>query len=130
MIERVGHAKKRWAEAAIFTIMLAGVLHLMVVREHWAHAPAHGLFFLVAGLFQIGWSIAFLRSNSETLGRLGFVAALVLVLLWAITRLIPVPFGHGPEEVDTPGVATKLCEVAARGDPSSGWPSLLSSLPV
>jgi hypothetical protein len=36
----------------------------------------------------------------------------VLVLLWVVTRLAPAPFGHGPEEVDVPGVATKVCEVA------------------
>jgi hypothetical protein len=93
-------------------MLLAGVLHLMVVREHWAHAPAHGLFFLIAGIVQIAWSIAFLRSSSEALGRLGFLVSLVLVLLWAVTRVAPAPFGHGPEEVDTPGVLTKLCEIA------------------
>lgn len=111
-MERVDRSKKTLAQAAVLTMMLAGVMHLYVVREHWAHAPAHGLFFLVAGLIQIGWSIAFLRSDTETLRRLGFVGSLVLVLLWAVTRLIPAPFGHGPEEVDAPGVATKLCEVA------------------
>jgi hypothetical protein len=93
-------------------MLLAGVLHLMVVRDHWGHAPAHGLFFLIAGIVQIAWSIAFLRSSSETLGRLGFLVSLVLVLLWAVTRVLPAPFGHGPEEVDTPGVLTKLCEIA------------------
>jgi hypothetical protein len=99
-------------QAAVLAMMLAGVLHLFVVREHWVHAPAHGLFFLLAGLVQIGWSIAFLRSDSELLRRLGVVGSVVLVLLWVLTRLAPAPFGHGPEEVDVPGVATKLCEAA------------------
>jgi hypothetical protein len=93
-------------------MLLAGVLHLYVVRDHWDHAPAHGVFFLIAGLLQIAWSIAFLRSDTQILRRFGFVGVLVLVLLWAATRIIPAPFGHGPEEVDLPGVATKLCEVA------------------
>jgi|SRR3990170_5619929 len=111
-MERVDRSKKPLAQAAVLTMVLAGAMHLYVVREHWARAPAHGLFFLVAGLFQIGWSIAFLRSDSEALRRLGFVGSLVLVLLWAVTRFIPAPFGHGPEGVDAPGVATKICEVA------------------
>ncbi len=108
----MNRSQKTLSQAAVFTMMLAGVLHLYVVRDHWAHAPAHGLFFLTAGVLQIAWSIAFLRSDREILRRFGFVGALVLVLLWAVTRIVPAPFGHGPEEVDLPGVATKLCEVA------------------
>jgi hypothetical protein len=112
MGEVMGRSQKTLPQAAVFTMLLAGVLHLYVVRDHWDHAPAHGLFFLIAGLLQIAWSIAFLRSDTQTLRRLGFVGVLVLVLLWAATRIIPAPFGHGPEEVDLPGVVTKLCEVA------------------
>jgi hypothetical protein len=108
----VERSKKTLVQAAVLTMMLAGVMHLYVVRDHWAHAPAHGLFFLIAGIFQIGWSIALLRADSEALRRTGFVGVLVLVLLWGVTRLLPAPFGHGPEEVDVPGVATKVCEVA------------------
>jgi len=112
LAETVDRSRSSLAQAAVFTMLLAGVLHLYVVREHWSHAPAHGLFFLIAGLLQIAWSIAFLRSNTETLRRLGFVGMVVLVLLWGVTRILPAPFGHGPEEVDLPGVATKLCEAA------------------
>jgi hypothetical protein len=109
---KVGRSRGTLAQVSVLAMTLAGALHLLVVREHWAHAPAHGLFFLVAGLFQIGWSIAFLRSDSEALRRLGFLGSVVLVLLWVLTRLAPAPFGHGPEEVDVAGVATKVCEVA------------------
>jgi hypothetical protein len=112
MLEKISRSRNSLTQAAVLAMMLAGVLHLFVVREHWGHAPAHGLFFLLAGLFQIGWSIAFLRRDSEPLRRLGFVGAVALVLLWVVTRLAPAPFGHGPEEVDVPGVATKVCEVA------------------
>jgi hypothetical protein len=91
-------------------MFLAGALHLAVVAEHWAHAPAHGLFFLLAGVAQIGWSIAFWRTRSPGLARVGFVMALALIILWGVTRMLPAPFGHGPEAIDSAGLVTKLCE--------------------
>ncbi len=72
----MNRSQKTLSQAAVFTMMLAGVLHLYVVRDHWAHAPAHGLFFLTAGVLQIAWSIAFLRSDREILRRFGGKPAL------------------------------------------------------
>jgi hypothetical protein len=89
----------------------AGVLHLIVAPGHIEHAPAHGLFFIITGVLQIAWAILFWRSGSQALSKLGFVMALWLVLLWAVTRFFFAPFGHGPEEVDVSGLATKACEV-------------------
>lgn len=106
-----GARDRRWAMLAAGAMLLAGVFHLAIVPGHWEHAPAHGLFFLIAGVVQIGWAIAFWRSGSPALARLGFVLALGLVALWAITRAEIAPFGHGPEAVDPAGVATKLCEI-------------------
>jgi hypothetical protein len=112
MVEQIERSRNWLAQAAVLTMALAGVLHLFVVREHWAHAPAHGLFFLIAGVIEIGWSITFIRTGSEALRRLGFLGSVVLVLLWGLTRFVPAPFGHGPEAVDVAGVATKACEIA------------------
>ena len=106
-----GTRNRRWVLLAAGTMLLAGVFHLAIVRDHWEHAPAHGLFFLIAGLVQIGWAVAFWRSGSPFLARLGFVIALGLIALWGITRAAAAPFGHGPEAVDSAGVATKLCEI-------------------
>ncbi len=101
----------RWmAIVAIGGMLVAGVLHLAVAAEHWSHAPAHGLFFVVAGIVQIVWSIAFWRSASPPLQKLGFLLAAVLLLLWAVTRVIQAPFAPGPEEVDAAGLVTKACE--------------------
>lgn len=97
----------RWA---VLFIGLAGVIHLIVVPEHWGHAPAHGLFFAFAGVAQIVWSVAAWRWPSIRLYQLGMVGAGVLVVLWAITRFAPAPFGHGPEAVDGFGVLCKISE--------------------
>jgi hypothetical protein len=43
----------------MITIALAGLVHLLIVPAHYAHAPAHGIFFALAGIVQIAWSVAF-----------------------------------------------------------------------
>ena len=101
---------KRLALVAMAAMFLAGALHLAIIPHHWAHAPAHGLFFLLSGILQIGWVLAYWRTRSPSLSQAGFVMALALILLWALTRVIRAPFGHGPEEIDTAGLATKACE--------------------
>jgi len=91
-------------------ITIAGLVHLMIAPQHWAHAPAHGLLFAIAGVAEMLWGIAFWRRPSATLYRVGMVMSGGLITLWAITRLLPAPFGHGPEPVEIFGVICKLSE--------------------
>jgi hypothetical protein len=131
----------RWKRLALLSMFAAGVLHLAIIPEHWSHAPAHGLFFLGAGLLQIAWSAIYWRRPTSGMLRSGFVVAFTLILLWAITRWLPAPFGHGPEHIDLPGLATKGCELicsmaliglglsnAAIRPARSAWKTLLAML--
>lgn len=90
--------------------MLAGIIHLWVIPDHWAHAPAHGLFFLLVGIIQIVWGIAVWRRPSTRLYYIGVIMAGWLIVLYGITRWLPAPFDHGPEAIRTIDVACKLCE--------------------
>lgn len=109
-MEQAGVRDRRWIMVASGAMFLAGAFHLLIVRDHWEHAPAHGILFVIAGLVQIVWAAAFWRSGSRSLARVGFVLALGLIVLWGITRAVAAPFGHGPEEIDSAGLVTKLCE--------------------
>ena len=97
------------AWSALATIA-AGVIHLVIIPEHWEHAPAHGLFFLLVGILQIGWGIIVWRKPSTELYYVGVVMAGWLIVLYVLTRVFPAPFGHGPEGVHAIDVACKLCE--------------------
>jgi hypothetical protein len=96
-----------WSAAAT---VLAGVIHLVIIPEHWEHAPAHGLFFLIVGIFQIVWGVAVWRKPSTRLYYIGVVMAGWLIVLYVLTRLYPAPFGHGPEAVAWIDIACKFCE--------------------
>jgi len=95
----------------IVAIALAGVIHLGVAPMHYAHAPAHGIFFAVAGIVEILWALAFWRWSSLKLYYTGLALAGGLVILWAITRVLPAPFGHGPEPIEAGGLVCKISEL-------------------
>ena len=101
--------KKLIAWSAL-TTALAGVIHLAIIPEHWAHAPAHGLFFLIVGILQIAWGAAVWWKPSTGLYYIGVIMAGWLIVLYAITRWLPAPFGHGPESIQTIDLVCKFCE--------------------
>lgn len=95
----------------IATLALAGVIHLVIAPEHYAHAPAHGVFFALAGIAEILWALAFWRRPTPRRYHLGLALAGGLIVLWAITRVLPAPFGHGPEPVNASGLVCKASEL-------------------
>ena len=101
---------KNLVASSALMIVLAGIIHLWIIPEHWAHAPAHGLFFLLVGIIQIIWGIAVWRNPSTRLYYIGVIMAGWLIVLYGITRWLPAPFGHGPESIRMIDVACKLCE--------------------
>jgi len=95
----------------IMAIALAGLIHLAVAPMHYAHAPAHGIFFAAVGIVEILWALAFWRRPLPGLYYVGLAAAGGLVVLWAITRALPAPFGHGPEAIEAGGLVCKVSEL-------------------
>jgi hypothetical protein len=103
------HARNLITWSAVMTI-IAGIIHLVLVPEHVEHAPAHGLFFLLAGLAQIVWGIMVWRQPTLRLYYVGAVMAGWLIVLYGVTRWLPAPFSHGPEGIETIDIMCKLCE--------------------
>jgi hypothetical protein len=95
---------------AVGLMIVAGLIHLAIVPIHWTHAPIHGAFFVLMGLIQIAWGIAFWRQPSMTLYRLGVLLAGALITLWLITHFLPAPFEHEPGSIDTYGIICKIAE--------------------
>jgi hypothetical protein len=109
IMETNASTKNLTAWSAIATIV-AGIIHLIIIPEHWEHAPAHGLFFLIVGVFQIVWGVAIWRTPSARVYNIGAIMAGWLIVLYVLTRLLPAPFGHGPEEVAWIDIVCKFCE--------------------
>jgi hypothetical protein len=99
------------AALAAVAVAIAGAVHILIAPQHYQHAPAHGVFFLVAGLVEIGWAVAYFRKASRRLLHVGIGLGSSLIVLWLLTRSLPVPFGHDAEPVDTWAVVCKLSEL-------------------
>jgi hypothetical protein len=95
----------------VITIAIAGIVHLLITRMHYAHAPIHGIFFALAGLAQCAWAVAFWRGPSLLLYRLGLGLSGGLVTLWLLTHTWGAPFGHGSEFIDLSTVICKASEL-------------------
>ncbi len=103
------------ADVAAVLLSAAGAIHLGAAPQHWGHSPAHGLFLFAVGLAQLVWAAAFWRRSSARLTTFGAVLAGGSIVLWAITRVLPAPFGHGPEAPGVTDIASKLPELLVLG---------------
>ena len=129
-----GHAltgqERRLERIAAWSSLGAGAVHGALVRDHLAEWWGYGLFFLVAGLVQILFSLALItdavnprdtgagwRKGRRAVYAVGLVGNVGLVVLYAVSRTTGVPF-FGPEAGEVEAVAwvdlvAKALEVVA-----------------
>jgi uncharacterized membrane protein len=101
-----------WAGFASFG---AGLIHVAVVREHFAESWTHGTFFAVVGLAQIAWALLALHQPVVPIPRLTGVATLGLIGLWVVSRTVGLaldPQKAVREPVGTPDLLAVVLEVA------------------
>ncbi len=97
--------------AAILFVALAGFVHIVIAPAHLAHAPAHGITFLLIGLTQILWGVAFIRfSRVGPVYWAGIALSGGVVLLWVLTQVFSPPFAIEAEPVDLPTLVSKTAE--------------------
>lgn len=100
---------------ASVAIGAAGIIHILLSPQHYAHAPAHGAFFMVAGIAELAWAFTFIKQPTKQVYYAGLVLAGGLIVLWVITRLIPAPFHDNPESIDVGGIVCKISELIGLG---------------
>lgn len=94
------------------SIGFAGLIHLVLAPQHFEHAPAHGMFFVIVGIIEVIWAILFWKRPSQWLYWSGVAIAGGLLVLWIITRFWLAPFEHETGGLDIGGIACKLSELA------------------
>jgi hypothetical protein len=71
----------------------AGAIHLVMAPSHAGESTIEGAGFLIAGWLQVGLAAALLLQSSRLLLRATVVLNLVLIGLWAVSRIWGLPFG-------------------------------------
>ena len=94
----------------VAAILVAGLVHIFIFPSHFAHAPAHGIFFSLLGAAQLGWAFAFSRHASSKLRWMGMALSGGIVVLWILTQVVT-PFIPNP--IDSAVVVSKISEMIA-----------------
>ena len=83
--------------------LLAGLIHLWVMPEHFQEWWGYGTFFLVAAVAQVVYVPLLLRWPNRRILLLGIAGNSAIVLLYLFTRVVGVPL-FGPEAWEVEGV--------------------------
>jgi uncharacterized membrane protein YuzA (DUF378 family) len=73
--------------AAAATTAIVGILHLSLVPDIIGRNLNSGVFFLISGIAQIFWVIPMLKRWGRTWYYIGIAGTIVLIIMWAITRI-------------------------------------------
>ena len=100
-----GRSKMVLYAAAAFSL-LAALIHLWVIPEHFEEWWGYGAFFLISAAAQGAYAAALLRWPRRPLLLLGIWGNVWIIVLYLLTRTVGIPF-FGPHagEVEGVGVA-------------------------
>lgn len=103
---------------AICALCVAGITHLLIAPDHFSHAPAHGLFFGVTGVAQVGWGLmAWARRRDLPRSPLLLATSVALsggiAVVWLLAHFTWTPYAEDIHVVDWSTLITKAAELIA-----------------
>ncbi|MEM7531469.1 MAG: hypothetical protein AAF639_04795 [Chloroflexota bacterium] len=98
---------------AVLALGIAGAIHIYISPSHFAHAPAHGIFFAVSGILQVSWALILLIRSTRFTYFVGFGLSGGLIILWLFTQIWTPPFASAAEPVDVWMISSKVLELVA-----------------
>jgi hypothetical protein len=103
-----GRSKMILYAAAAFSL-IAALIHLWVIPEHFEEWWGYGAFFLISAVAQGAYSAALLRWPRRPLLLLGIGSNVSIIVLYLLTRTVGIPL-FGPHAGDVEGVGfADLC---------------------
>jgi hypothetical protein len=66
--------------------LIAGILHLSLASDVLGNNLPVGLFFVIAGIAQVFWTLPILRSWVRMWTYVGIGGTVILIIIWIITR--------------------------------------------
>jgi manganese oxidase len=108
-------SRRRILGMAIALTMVAALIHVLVIPEHFEEWWLYGVLFVLVALLQGFYGVALWLWGGRTVFILGMVGNLAVVVFYLVTRTVGVPFGPHVGEVEAVGVldlAATISEVA------------------
>jgi hypothetical protein len=98
--------------AAAATTAIAGILHLMLVPNIIGRNPSTGIFFIFSGIAQIFWVIPMLKRWGRIWYYIGIAGTIILIIMWAITRMPGNPIIGRGGPINEIGIAIEVFQIA------------------
>src|ERR671918_155524 len=98
--------------AAAATTAMAGVLHLSLVPDIIGRNLNSGIFFIISGIAQIFWVIPMLKRWGRTWYYVGIGGTIILVMIWAITRIPGNPITGRGGPISEMAIAVEIFQIA------------------
>jgi hypothetical protein len=98
--------------AAAATTAIAGILHLSLVPDIIGRNLNSGVFFLISGIAQIFWVIPMLKRWGRTWYYIGIAGTIVLIIMWAMTRVPGNPITGRGGPISEMAIAIEVFQVA------------------
>jgi hypothetical protein len=101
-----------YAAAATTTTTIAGILHLIFASNVIGFNINNGIFFIVAGIAQIFWAVPMIKRWRRIWYYIGIAGTIVLIILWAITRVPGNPIIARGGPINEIGIAIEVFQIA------------------
>src|SRR5215208_1664798 len=97
---------------AAATTAIAGILHLSLVPDIIGRNLNSGVFFLISGIAQIFWVIPMLKRWGRTWYYIGIAGTIILIIMWAITRMPGNPITGRGGPISDMAIAIEIFQIA------------------
>lgn len=92
--------------------LIAGILHLSLASNLMGLNLPIGVFFLVAGIAQVFWTLPTVRTWGRIWNYVGIGGTIILIIIWTITRYPDNPITGRGLPVNSIGVAVEVFQIA------------------
>ena len=101
--------------AAAATTAIAGILHLVLAPNFLEFSLNTGIFFIVAGIAQLFWIVPMIKKWGRPWYIAGIVGTIILIALFAITRMPDNPITGRGSPVSPMALAIEIMQAAFIG---------------
>lgn len=92
--------------------LIAGILHLYLASNVIVNNLSVGVFFVVAGIAQLFWTLPIVRSWGKVWMYVGIGGTIILIIIWIITRFPDNPIIGMDLPVNSIGIAIEVFQIA------------------
>lgn len=98
--------------AAAVCTAIAGILHIIFASNIIGFNIPNGIFFIIAGVAQLFWILPMIKRWGRIWYLVGIAGTVILIIMWAITRMPGNPITGREGPLNEIGVAIQVFQIA------------------